>query len=129
MAGARIDFDLVRQIALSLPGVEESTTYGSPALKVRGKLLAFIPINRSVEPDSLGVCVEFDKRSVLIAAAPEKYYVTDHYRNHPTVLVRLSRIGLDELRNLIEVAWHFVNLQTQRRTRPSGTRKTLRAPE
>ncbi len=129
MAGARIDFDTVRQIALSLPDVEESTVYGSPALKVRGSLLMFIPINRSVEPNSLGVCVEFDKRSVLIAAAPETYYVTDHYRKHPTVLVRLSRIGLDELRNLIEIAWQFANLQTRRRARSARSRRALRARE
>ena len=116
MPRARIDFDTVRSIGLSLPGVEESTTYGSPALKVRGKLLTCIPINRSVEPDSLAVCIDVEKRSVLTAAEPDTYYLTDHYRNHPIVLVRLSRIRRGELRNLLEMAWQFVNVQMRSRT-------------
>ena len=42
-----IDFDIVRKIGLALPGVEEGTAYGFPALKVRGKLLAVcLPIAR-----------------------------------------------------------------------------------
>jgi len=117
MSRARIDFDTVRSIGLSLPDVEEGTTYRSPALKVRGKLLACIPINRSVEPDSLAVSIDFEKRSVLLSAVPETYYLTDHYRNYPIVLVRLSRIGHDELRNLLEMAWHFVSLKSGPRRR------------
>jgi hypothetical protein len=126
VAGAQIDFGTVRSIALSLPDVDESTIYGSPALKVRGKLLTFIPIHRSVERDSLGVCIDTEKRSVLIAAVPDIYYVTDHYRKHPTVLVRLSRIGLAELRNLLKVAWQFVNSQTGDRARPARKRSPSR---
>jgi len=118
MTRARIDFDSVRSIGLSLPDVEESTTYGSPALKVRGKLLTCIPIHRSVEPDSLAVCIDFEKRSVLMASVPDTYYLTDHYRNYPFVRVRLSRIGLGELRNLLEMAWQFVNLQIRGRSGP-----------
>ncbi len=112
MPEARIDFDTVREIGLSLPDVEESTTYGSPALKMRGKLLTCIPVNRSVEPNSLAVSLDFDKRAVLTASVPQTYYVTDHYRDHPIVLVRMSRIGRDELRNLLELAWQFVNVKT-----------------
>jgi hypothetical protein len=108
----RVDFDTVRSIGLSLPNVEESTAYRSPALKVRGRLLTCIPINRSVEPDSLAVSIGFEKRSVLLASTPDIYYLTDHYRDYPIVLVRLSRIGLGELRNLLEVAWQSVNAQT-----------------
>jgi hypothetical protein len=48
--GSTINFDSVRKIGLALPGVEESTAYGSPALKVRGKLLACVPSHRSAEP-------------------------------------------------------------------------------
>jgi len=113
MPRTRIDFDTVRSIGLSLPDVEEGTAYGSPALKIRGKLMTCLPINRSVEPNSLAVWIEFDKRAVLIASVPDTYYVTDHYRNHPIVLVRLSRIGIEELRNLLELAWQFVSAQTR----------------
>jgi hypothetical protein len=66
-----MNFAMVRKIALSMPGVEESTAYGSPALKVRGKLLACVPTHRSAEPKSLVVRVGFDDRAELLAADPD----------------------------------------------------------
>jgi hypothetical protein len=108
-----INVDTVRKIGLALPGVEESTAYGSPALKVRGKLLACVPTHRSAEPGSLVVRVGFDDRAELLAAAPDVYYVTDHYLNDTSVLVRLSRVTPDVLRDLLGMAHKFV---TARRT-------------
>ena len=96
--GSTINFDTVLEIGLALPGVEESTAYGSPALKVHGKLLACVPVDRSAEPGSLAVRVDFDDRAELLAAAPDVYYVTDHYLNYSAVLVRLSRITPDVLK-------------------------------
>jgi len=87
MAKSGIDFDTVRKIGLVLPGVEESTAYGSPALKIRGKLLACVPAHRWAEPGSLVVRVGFDDRAELLAAAPDVYYVTDHYLDYSAVLV------------------------------------------
>ena len=109
-----ITFDAVRRISLVLPGVEESTAYGSPALKVRGKLLACIAIHKSAEPGSLAVSIDFDRRAEMLAADPQVYYLTDHYVDHPVVLVRLSRINLDALRDLLGGAWRFVTTQTPR---------------
>jgi hypothetical protein len=108
MPKSKIDFDTVRNIGLALPGVEESTAYGSPALKVRGQLLACVPAHRSAEPGSLVVRVDFDDRAELLAAAPDVYYVTDHYVGYTTVLVRLSRVNPGELRDLLGMAYKFV---------------------
>jgi len=118
-----IDFDTVRKIGLALPGVEESTAYGSPALKVRGKLLACVPVNRSAEPGSLAVRVDFDNRAELLAAAPDVYYVTDHYLNYNAVLVRLSRVTPDVLRDLLGMAHKFVTADTSRRSQSRSRRK------
>ena len=104
MVRAHCNFDVLRQIGLSLPEVVESTMYGSPALKVRGKLLACVPVNRSAEPNSAAVRIDFERRAALIEANPEIYYLTDHYADHPTVLVRLSRIGPDKLHDLLSLA-------------------------
>jgi hypothetical protein len=93
---------------LALPDVEESTAYGSPALKVHGKLLACVPSHRSAEPGSLVVRVDFDNRAELLAADPNIYYVTDHYLNYSAVLVRLSRVTPDVLRDLLGMAHKFV---------------------
>jgi hypothetical protein len=111
---SKINFDLVREIGLALPDVQEGTMYGAPALKVRGKLLTCPAIHRSAEPNTLVVRIDFDQRAELIAADPEVYYLTDHYVNYPTVLLRLSRINRDALRDLLHMSWKFAN-STQKR--------------
>src|SRR5215831_10752984 len=103
-----VALDTVRKIAHALPGVEESTAYGSPALKVRGKLMACMAINRSAEPGSLMIRVDFDDRAELLAADPDVYYLTDHYAPYHAVLVRLSRVNPDVLRDLLGMAHKFV---------------------
>jgi hypothetical protein len=94
MPSKKLDFDSVRVIALALPGVEEGTLHGAPSLKVAGRPGA--PQNQSAP---------------LLAAQPSVYYLTDHYINYPTVLVRLSRIRRDALRDLLTAAWRFVGLK------------------
>jgi hypothetical protein len=84
MARSEIDFDTVRKIGLALPGVEDGTAYGNLALKAHGKLLACVPTHRSAEPNSLVVKVDFDDRAELLAAAPDIYYVTEHYAGFPS---------------------------------------------
>jgi len=107
-AGKKINFDTVRAIAKGLPDVEDSTTYGSPSLKVRGKLLTCIAIHKSAEPGSIAVRIDFDRRAELMEGDPDTYYLTDHYVNYPVVLVRLARIQPDALRDLLGMAWRYV---------------------
>ncbi len=125
MPKSTINFDSVRKIGLTLPGVEESTAYGAPALKVHGKLLACVPTHRSAEPGSLAVRVGFDDRAELLAADPDVYYVTDHYLNYTSVLVRLSRISLDVLRDLLGMAHKFVTANAARRLPSRHRRKPV----
>ena len=123
MPKKKIDFDTVRRIALKLPDVEDASAYGSPAIKVRGKLLTCIPSNKSAEPESLAVRIDFDQRTELVETAPDVYYFTDHYANYPMVLVRLSRIHPDALRDLLGAAWRFVTAKT------SGGKLMVRKPK
>ena len=116
MPRSTINFDTVRKIGLALPGVEESTAYGSPALKVHGKLLACVPSHRSAEPGSLVVRIDFDNRAELLAATPDVYYVTDHYLNYTAVLVRLSRVKPEVLRDLLGMAHKFLTAAARRPT-------------
>ena len=103
----------MRKLALALPGAEETKAYGSPAFKLRGKIFAGIPVNKSAEPDSLLIRVDFERRAELIAEAPEIYYAPDHYKDYPAVLVRLPRIDADALRDLLGGAWQFVTATTK----------------
>ena len=103
--------------------MEASTAYGASALKVRGKLLACEPRNRSAESGSLAVCVDRGDRVHLIAEAPEAYYVTDHYVDYDMVLVRLAAIDADVLDDLLRMAHRFVTRKTPR-SAASGKRPT-----
>ena len=124
MPRTKVTFDIVRHIGIALPDVEKGSMYGSPALKVRGSFLTCLAINKSAEPESLAVAIDFDQRSGLLVEAPEAYYVTDHYVDHPVVLVRLSQIRIDQLRDLLGLAWRFVTAQ-KRRTTPGPIRGKL----
>jgi len=105
-----------------LPGVEESTAYGFPALKLRGQLLACVPANRSAEPNSLVVRMDLDDCAELLAADPDVYYVTDHYIGFNAVLVRLSRVNHDVLRDLLSMAYKFVTRNAAPQS-PAGRRR------
>jgi hypothetical protein len=106
-------FATVKKLALALPDVEEGTAYGSPALKLHGQLLACIPTNKEAEPDSVVVRVDFSQRDELLAAEPDVYYLKQHYVDYACVLVRLKRIHPDALRDLMSMAWKFVNSQAK----------------
>ena len=106
-------FETVRQIAQTLPGAEEGTSYGTPAFKVKGKLFA----RQHQDGESLVVGVDFDEREEMMNAAPEKFYITDHYRNYPWMLVRMSKVRPDELRDLLIGPW--------RRAGPKNLSSTL----
>ena len=127
MPRKQTEFDAVREIALALPGAEEGTAYGSPAFKVDGKMFACLAINRSAEPNTLAVRMDFDQRDELIAADPKTYYLTDHYVDYPCVLVRLTRIREDSLRDLLLMGWRFVlamkSREVAKRRRKVGPRR------
>src|ERR1044071_811478 len=91
-----VTFDDVRDIAKTLSGAEESTSYGTPAFKVKGKL--FARFHQGGE--ALVVGVDFDQREEMMNTSPDKFYITDHYLNYPWVLVRMSGVTPDELRDL-----------------------------
>jgi hypothetical protein len=120
-------FHIVRTIELELPEVEESTMYGAPALKVRGKMLACLASHKSAEPGSLVVRIGFDARDALIADEPRLYYVKPHYQDYAAVLVRLALIDRDALRDLLRSAWRTVIASAPKRRKRPSTRRTRRS--
>jgi hypothetical protein len=108
---------LVRAIGRTLPDVEETTTWGAFALKVRGKLFVCTAINKAAEPDSLVVRMDIAQRDALLAEDPETYYIKDHYVDYSCVLVRLSKVHPDALRDLVAGAHRFVSASTPKRKR------------
>lgn len=98
-------WDEVRDIALALPGVEEGTSYGTPAFKVAGKLLTRLRL----EDDSLVlVDIPVDEREMLMAAEPATFHITGHYKDYPSVLARLESLHPGSLANFLERRWRAV---------------------
>ena len=122
----RSGFDAVIAIGRTLPDVEVTTTWGAPTLKVRGKMFACVAINKSAEPNSMVIRMDMAQRDLLIEEDPATYYLTDHYVDYPCVLVRLSRVSPESLRDLIRGAHRFISATTKSARRSSGSgRRTV----
>ena len=105
MAIARDAFERVRKIGLALPGVEAAVKYdGSPLLKAGGSFVAGLATDESSEANTLVVRCEFDDRELLLEDEPDTYYVTEYHAKYPVVLVRLSEVTDDALRDLLSVS-------------------------
>jgi hypothetical protein len=105
-----VTFKDVRRLVSSLKGVEEGTSYGTPAFKIGGKLIARL----KEDGESLVVGTTFEEREEMMAAEPETYYITDHYLKYPWVLVRLSRVSPDALRDLLNRALRLASAKPRR---------------
>ena len=116
-----LTFKAVEAIGRTLPDVEVTTTWGQPALKVRGTMFVCIASHKSAEPNSLVARMDFPDRDALIEDDPEVYYLKEHYLNYPCVVVRLSRIRPDALRDLVTSAHRYVSAKSARRG--AGTRR------
>jgi len=108
---------MVLELGASLTGVKASASVKGIALKLGGRLVACTAIHPSAEPNSLMVCIDFSARDSRLATQPDAYYMTSHYRGYATVLVRLAKIGRQEMRELLEEGVQFV-----------GARKAKKSP-
>lgn len=103
-------FEAIRKMALALDGVEESTSYGTPAFKVKKKMLARWR-------DDIGALVlpmKIEDRDELIAADPKTYFITDHYLKYPYILVRTAVVTPEAMRDLLRGAWKLAASQKRR---------------
>jgi len=98
------------KVALALPGTQASgapsaRVHHTPAVKVQGRLLSRW---RTEAEGALALRCDFLDRQILLQTQPEAFFLTDHYRNYPMVLVRLDKVSRDALRQVTERAWRFV---------------------
>ncbi len=90
----------VLELARELPEIEESTSYGRPTLKVRGKFVAALRTN----PDAIVVKCDLDEKPFLLEARPEVLFETPHYHGYGAMLVRLEA-SRDDLREFLIDSW------------------------
>jgi hypothetical protein len=96
-----VTWAMLRRMALALPGVEEGTSYGTPAFHVGRKLL----FRLKEDGASIAIKVGFADRDVLLELDPQAFYLTDHYRPYPAMLVRLSHARPEQIKELLKEAW------------------------
>lgn len=121
---APVSFETVKTLGLALPGVELGTAFGHPALKANGRVLACMATNKSAEPNSLFVSLGLAERDELVDADPSVYYLTPHYVPWPCVVVRLSRIPKDALRDLLVMSVQYSMSKASRAPRKRRTRRS-----
>jgi hypothetical protein len=99
-----VTFEAVRLAAKALPEVVDSTSYGTPALKVRGKLLGRL----HQDGECFVLRADLLDREILIQSDPAVFFITEHYRNYPWILVRFLTVDPEALPDLMERAWRLV---------------------
>ena len=97
MAKRKLSLAVIRRTVSALPGAEEGTSYGTPAWRWKGKLLARL----HQDGQSIVLKVGNETRDHLLQADPETFFITDHYIGYPTVLARLDRLSATDLKKLL----------------------------
>ena len=99
----------VRQIAMSRPAVVEGVCFGTPTFYLRGKLM----LRLWEDMETLVAKVPMEQRDGLLAAEPDIFSLTEHYRNYPCVLVSLPNVSRSRLAAIIESSWRMLASKRQ----------------
>ena len=110
MATRKLSLAVIRRTVATLPGVEEGTSYGTPAWRRKGKLLARL----HQDGKSIVLKVGDEARDHLLQADPKTFFVIDHYIGHPMVLAHLDRLSVTDLKKLLVRAMESSGARTSR---------------
>jgi hypothetical protein len=99
-----VSVDQLRASLLALPGVTEAPCYGTPGFRVRGKLFARL----WPDGETLVLKLDVERRDMLLEAKPDLFFLTDHYRGHPYILVRLGAIDPERFDHWVRESWRMV---------------------
>ena len=95
------EWDTLWEYVKTLPGTELSTSYGTPAFKVKGKLIA----RMWEDGETMVLLIDFATVEMLLKSNPEVFFITDHYVGYPAVLAHLPIADYDEMCELLEQSW------------------------
>ncbi|BBH20750.1 hypothetical protein Back11_20950 [Paenibacillus baekrokdamisoli] len=95
--------EIIRQIALALPGVGEGIYFSTPAFRVRGKIFARI----REDGETMALKVDYEARDILMKVQGDTFFITDDYLEYPSVLMRFSLVAPDAMREHLERSWRY----------------------
>ena len=95
----------LRKIALSFPATSEGTSYGKPSFLVAGKFFTRL---RDEDGSLVLIVGSIDERDMLLESDPKLFHITNHYRNYPAVLARMTLLDTDRLRAMLERRWRAI---------------------
>ena len=104
-------WNAVRRLAAAFPKAVEGTSYGTPAFRI-GKKYWF---RLKEDGESIAIRISFDEREILMQAKPKTFYITDHYRDYPAVLIRLAAIKDGEMKDFLQRSYDFTAAKKKRR--------------
>jgi len=94
-----------KKVALSFPEAHEKSSYGYPSIFIAKKF--FTRLRK--QDDSIVLIVgSIDEREMMIESDPKTFHITDHYRDYPSVLVRIGRINEKTLHAMLERRWRAI---------------------
>lgn len=111
-----VSWEDVVAFAVTLPEVAESTSYGTPSIKVAGKMMGRL---RTDSDGALALKCSTADKEALVAGPDPAFYTTPHYDGYDYVLVALDLVDREELFELVDDAWHIAA--------PARTRKLREA--
>jgi hypothetical protein len=94
--------DIIRSVVSSLPAVEEYTCLGTPAFRIKKKLLA------RIQEDGETIAIRCQDRDLWMKANPKVFFITDHFRNYAYVLIRLSLVTKKDLATIFTNGWRDI---------------------
>jgi hypothetical protein len=95
----------LKKIALSFPEAHEKPSHGKPAYFVAKKFFT----RWRAEDNSLVMIVDgMESRDMMLELDPKTYHITDHYKDYPSVLVRMERVTPQEVRVMLERRWRRI---------------------
>ena len=114
-----VTFNTVRELALNFPNVEERVIFGTPSLHVGRKLMARL----REDGQTLAIKLPQAERGDYFEQNPDTFFITDHYRNYPMILVDLPTVRREIMVELVEKAWRLVASPKQIKEYDSGQSK------
>ena len=95
----------VKKVAMSFPGALEKPSYGRPAFFIEKKFFTRL---REEDASIVMRVGSMEQRDMMLELDTETYFITDHYRDWPVILVRIAKITPKELRIMLERRWREI---------------------